>query len=74
VARLGPDAELYRKAYEIATAVLELDHPFVVTSRKNLNDFYKGRGRAVEFRGHRFRGTRPQAAAGRIHWVPGRVR
>jgi hypothetical protein len=69
------DAELcYRKAYEIATAVLEPDHPFVVTSRQNLNDFYKARGRAVEFRGHRFHGTRPQGAAGRIHWVSGRVR
>jgi hypothetical protein len=40
------DAELcYRRAYAIATAVLELDHPFVATSRKNLRDFREARGK-----------------------------
>src|SRR5262245_45648862 len=34
------DAEaFYRRAHAIATAVLEPDHPFVATSRKNLTDF-----------------------------------
>src|SRR5829696_7188616 len=33
------DAEHYfRRAYRIATATLALDHPFVVTSRKNLHE------------------------------------
>jgi hypothetical protein len=42
------DAErCYRRAYAIATAVLEPDHPFVATSRKNLSDFYRVRGRSV---------------------------
>ena len=43
------DAELcYRRAYAIATAVLEPDHPFVATSRKNLTDFCEARGIVVE--------------------------
>ena len=34
------DAErCYRQAYAIATTVLEADHPFAVTSKKNLTDF-----------------------------------
>jgi Protein of unknown function (DUF2914)/Tetratricopeptide repeat len=34
------DAErCYRKAYAIATTVLEPDHPFAITSKKNLTDF-----------------------------------
>lgn len=43
------DAELcYRRAHEIATAVLPADHPFVATSRKNLTDFCEARGKPVE--------------------------
>jgi hypothetical protein len=43
------DAELcYRRAYAIATAVLEPGHPFVATSRKNLKDFCDARGKPVE--------------------------
>jgi hypothetical protein len=43
------DAEhCFRRAYAIATAVLEPDHPFVATSRKNLTDFCEARGKAVE--------------------------
>ena len=43
------DAERhYRRAYAIATAALEPDHPFVATSRKNLEDFCNTRGIAVE--------------------------
>lgn len=43
------DAERYfRRAYAIATATLEPDHPFVATSRKNLEDFCNTRGIAVE--------------------------
>jgi tetratricopeptide (TPR) repeat protein len=43
------DAEgCYRRAYEIAAAALEPDHPFVITSRKNLADFREARGTAVE--------------------------
>jgi hypothetical protein len=38
----------YRRAYAIATAALEPDHPFVITSRKNLTDFCEARGRALE--------------------------
>jgi hypothetical protein len=45
------DAEHYfRRAYTIATAALSPDHPFVVTSRKNLHDFCAARGRPVELR------------------------
>jgi hypothetical protein len=48
VAEKPEDAErCYRRAYAIATAVLEPDHPFVATSRKNLSDFYRVRGRSV---------------------------
>src|SRR5437667_6556461 len=43
------DAELcYRRAYAIAITVLEPDHPFVATSRKNLTDFCEARGIIVE--------------------------
>jgi hypothetical protein len=46
------DAELcYRRACSIATAVLEPDHPFVTTSRKNLNGFCEARGKSVELPG-----------------------
>ena len=38
----------------IATAVLEPDHPFVATSRKNLEDFCAARGRAVDSPGPSF--------------------
>ena len=43
------EAELcYRRAYAIATKVLAPDHAFVATSRKNLEDFCKARGRSFE--------------------------
>jgi hypothetical protein len=43
------DAEVcYRRAYAIATEVLEPDHPFVATSRENLRDFCEARGKPVE--------------------------
>lgn len=43
------DAEHYfRRAFTIATTVLEPDHPFVATSRKNLSDFCEARGKPVE--------------------------
>ena len=37
--------QYYQKGYEIAAAVLAPDHPFVTTSRKNLDDFHRARGR-----------------------------
>ena len=43
------DAErFYRRACAIASAVLEPDHSFVATSRKNLSDFCEARGIPVE--------------------------
>jgi len=43
------EAELcYRRAYAIATTAHAPDHPLVVTSRKNLEDFCKARGRSFE--------------------------
>jgi Protein of unknown function (DUF2914)/Tetratricopeptide repeat len=43
------EAELcYRRAYAIATTAHTPDHPLVVTSRKNLEDFCKARGRPFE--------------------------
>jgi hypothetical protein len=43
------EAELcYRRAYAIATKGLEPSHPFVATSRKNLEDFCKARGRPFD--------------------------
>ena len=43
------DAEHYfRRACTIATTVLPPDHPFVVTSRKNLQDFCEARGKAAD--------------------------
>src|SRR5215470_316209 len=43
------EAELcYRRAYSIATRALEPNHPFVATSRKNLEDFCKARGRPFD--------------------------
>src|SRR5437773_8948684 len=43
------DAELFfRRACAIAAAVLEPDHPFVATSRKNLADFCEARNPTVE--------------------------
>jgi hypothetical protein len=43
------DAEqFFRRANAIATAVLEPDHPFVATSRKNLEDFCAARGISID--------------------------
>jgi len=43
------EAELcYRRAYSIATTALEPSHPFVATSRKNLEEFCKARGRPFD--------------------------
>lgn len=43
------DAEdFFRRAYAIATAVLAADHPFVLTSRKNLEDFCTARGKEID--------------------------
>jgi len=43
------DAErCYRRAYSIAVASLEPDHPFVATSEKNLRDFCEARGKSFE--------------------------
>src|SRR5258706_6778809 len=43
------DAELcFRKANAIATAVLEPEHPFAITSRKNLADFCAARRPSIE--------------------------
>ena len=43
------EAELcYRRAYAIATTAHAPDHPLVVASRKNLEDFCKARGRPFE--------------------------
>jgi len=43
------EAELcYRRAYSIATKAHAPDHPLVVTSRKNLEDFCKARGKPFE--------------------------
>jgi hypothetical protein len=43
------EAELcYRRAYAIATKALDPGHPFVATSRKNLEDFCKARGRPFD--------------------------
>ena len=38
----------YRRAYAIATAALAPSHPFVATSRKNLEDFCKARGQPFD--------------------------
>jgi hypothetical protein len=38
----------YRRAYTIAAAALPADHPFVVTSRENLTEFCKARGKPVD--------------------------
>jgi hypothetical protein len=38
----------YRKAYEIASATLPPDHPFVATSRKNLADLRAARGKPID--------------------------
>ena len=43
------DAEkCYRRAYAIATAAFEPDHPLVATSRSNLEGFYKARGKPLD--------------------------
>src|SRR5258705_9886877 len=43
------EAELcYRRAYAIATTALAPSHPFVATSRKNLEDFCNARGRPFD--------------------------
>jgi hypothetical protein len=43
------DAEQYfRRAFTIATTVLDPDHPFVTTSGRNLRDFCEARGKQVE--------------------------
>ena len=43
------DAERsFRRAVAIATAALPPDHPFVITSRENLRDFYEAREQQVE--------------------------
>ena len=39
--KLGDAERSYRRAHEIAAAALPADHPFVATSRKNLDDFHK---------------------------------
>ena len=45
VAEKPAEAERYfRRACDIATASLEPDHPFVATSRRNLEDFCAARG------------------------------
>jgi hypothetical protein len=38
----------YRRAHAIATAALPSDHPFVATSRQNLEDFCRARGIPLE--------------------------
>src|SRR5437867_4454680 len=38
----------YRRAYAIATTAYAPDHPLVVTSQKNLEDFCKARGRPFD--------------------------
>ncbi len=43
------DAErCFRRAWAIATTILPPDHPFVATSRKNLEDFCAAHGKAVD--------------------------
>jgi hypothetical protein len=44
----GEAEQCLRRAVTIATTVLEADHPFVRTSRKNLQDFCEARGKPVE--------------------------
>jgi hypothetical protein len=46
--RLKEAAACYRRAHEIAAAAFEPDHPFVVTSRKNLAEFYETHGKVME--------------------------
>ena len=46
--RLDEAEGCYRRAYEIASAAFEADHPFVITSRKNLAEFGEAHGRAIE--------------------------
>jgi hypothetical protein len=43
------DAEaFFRRAYAIATSTLQPDHPFVLTSRKNLEDFCRSQGKPFD--------------------------
>jgi hypothetical protein len=46
--RLDEAAACYRRAFEIAVAAFEPGHPFVITSRKNLEEFREAHGAAVE--------------------------
>ena len=46
--RLDEAEGCYRRAYEIAATAFEADHPFVITSRKNLAEFGEAHGRAIE--------------------------
>jgi hypothetical protein len=49
IANKPADAELcFRKANAIATVVLEPEHPFAITSRKNLADFCAARRPSIE--------------------------
>ena len=58
------DAEhCFRRAYTIATTVLEPDHPFVATSRQNLRDFCDARGKLVELPTSSPVTTKPKARA-----------
>ena len=46
--RLDEAAACYRRAFEIAVASFEPGHPFVITSRKNLEEFREAHAAAVE--------------------------
>jgi hypothetical protein len=46
--RLDEAASCYRRAYDIAAAAFDPDHPFVITSRKNLADFREAHGESFE--------------------------
>lgn len=46
--RLDEAAACYQRAYDIAVASFEPDHPFVITSRKNLEEFREAHPTAVE--------------------------
>jgi hypothetical protein len=50
----------YRKAYEIASATLPPDHPFVATSRKNLADLCAARGKPIDAASPRLEPPRPE--------------
>jgi hypothetical protein len=58
--------DCYRRAYAIAAASLEADHPFVLTSRKNLTDFCEARGKPVDL-------SPPAQAAGSVPTADGQL-